>query len=360
MGQRPRELTPMASPQHFWGAELREQRNGRGLSLNELGKLVHRDASYLAKIERGDRNVPADLARDCDRALDAGGMLVRLHAVVAAGGEQRVISPLHDAVHAAKQDIQVANGTPQGSNLGGCSNTVFRLPAPPRVFTGRACELSALTAALDDNTDRIFAIGGAGGIGKTWLALYWAHQNLHRFPDGYLYVNLRGFDPSGQPMLWSTAIRTFLESLGVDPASIPADPDAQAAQYHRLVSGKQMLILLDNARDSMQVIPLLPQSTNSTVLVTSRHRLAGLATGHGASLLDLDLLSDIEARDLLERYVGSERLTAEPDAIVELLASCAGLPLALSIVAARVAVHPNFPLTVSPSSLKNYARNQRV
>lgn len=152
-------------------------------------------------------------------------------------------------------------------------------------------------------------------------------------------------------MLWSTAIRIFLEALGVDSASIPADPDAQAAQYRRLVSSKQMLILLDNARDSMQVIPLLPQSATGTVLVTSRHRLAGLATGHGARLLDLDLLSDIEARDLLERHVGPERIAAEPDATVELLASCAGLPLALSIVAARVAAHPNFPLTVFAEEL---------
>lgn len=234
-------------------------------------------------------------------------------------------------------------------------NTPHQLPTTPRLFIGRARELTALTDALDTTDSRvavILAVGGAGGIGKTWLALHWAHQNLHRFPDGHLYVNLRGFDPSGQPMPWSTAIRTFLDALGVDPGSIPANSDAQVAQYRRLVSGKHMLILLDNARDSMQVIPLLPQSATCAVLVTSRHRLAGLATGHSAHLLDLDILSDIEARDLLECYLGHERLVAEPGAVADLLDFCAGLPLVLSIVAARAVIHPNFPLAVFADELR--------
>ncbi|MGQ0775107.1 MAG: tetratricopeptide repeat protein [Pseudonocardiales bacterium] len=231
-----------------------------------------------------------------------------------------------------------------------------QLPAPPRLFIGRARELAALTAALamtDSHVAAILAVGGAGGIGKTWLALHWAHQNLHRFPDGHLYMNLKGFDPSGQPMPWSTAVRTFLDALGVDPASIPADPDAQVAQYRRLVSGQHMLILLDNARDSMQVIPLLPQSATCTVLITSRHRLAGLVTGHCAHLLDLDILPDVEARDLLECYLGPARLAVEPDAVDELLDFCAGLPLALSIVAARAVIYPNFPLAVFADELRD-------
>jgi hypothetical protein len=116
MGQRPSELTPTASPRHFWGAELRAHRNRRGLSLNDLGKLVHRDSSYLAKIERGDRSIPADLARDCDRALNADGTLVRLHTMVVEGGRQQVIPALPDGMHAAKQGPHVANATPPGAS----------------------------------------------------------------------------------------------------------------------------------------------------------------------------------------------------------------------------------------------------
>jgi len=140
MGQRPSELTPMASPRHFWGAELRAQRDACGLSLHELGKLVHRDSSYLAKIERGDRNIPADLVSDCDRALNAGGTLVRLHAVVAAGDEQQVIPAPGAARHVAKQGTQVANGAPLGVSSEGQGAPIGRdeeISVPARTADGR-------------------------------------------------------------------------------------------------------------------------------------------------------------------------------------------------------------------------------
>ncbi|RSM50760.1 SARP family transcriptional regulator [Amycolatopsis balhimycina DSM 5908] len=233
-----------------------------------------------------------------------------------------------------------------------------QLPAPPRLFTGRAAELARLDAILTEQPDTggtvmISAIGGTGGIGKTWLALHWAHTRLHRFPDGQLHVDLRGFDPAGQPVPLVTAVRGFLDSLGVDPATIPVDPDAQVRLYRSLVAGKRMVIVLDNARDTDQVSPLLPGSPTCTVLVTSRRHLGGLVTAHGAHCVDLDVVSEREARDLLTRHLGHDRVAAEPEAVDELVACCAGLPLALGIVAARATRHPGFPLAVLADELRD-------
>ncbi|MBB5959803.1 DNA-binding SARP family transcriptional activator [Saccharothrix tamanrassetensis] len=232
-----------------------------------------------------------------------------------------------------------------------------QLPAPPGTFTGRAHELAELTAALDAGVARggtvaISAIGGAGGVGKTWLALHWAHRNTDRFPDGQLFVNLRGFDPTAAPLPAAVALRGFLDAFQVDPHTIPADPEAQAALYRSLVAGKRMLVVLDNAHDTAQAVPLLPGSPLCTVLVTSRHQLPGLITGHDARPLTLDVLDPPDARELLVRHLGHDRVAAEPDAVDELLACCAGLPLALSILAARAAAHPDFPLAVLAEELR--------
>ncbi len=234
-----------------------------------------------------------------------------------------------------------------------------QLPAPPRSFTGRAGELGRLTAMLDEPAESgdqmaISVIGGSGGIGKSWLALHWAHRNLARFPDGQLWVNLRGFDPAAEPVPAAAAVRGFLDALGVDPAVVPANPEAQAGLYRSLLAGKRMLVVLDNARDTGQVVPLLPGSPGCTVLVTSRCRLTGLVTGHGARSLDLDVLPEGEARELLHRYLGG-RMDAEPDAAAQLLACCAGLPLAISVAAAQAAAHPGFPLAVLAAELQEAA-----
>ncbi|MFG3423296.1 ATP-binding protein [Micromonospora sp. NPDC049460] len=191
----------------------------------------------------------------------------------------------------------------------------------------------------------ISAIGGAGGIGKTSLSVRWARQHLDRFPDGQLMVDLRGFAPTGEPMSVAEAVRGFLYALGEDPTKLPADLDTQIGLYRSLVEDRRILIVLDNARDTAQVAPLLPGGPGCTVLVTSRRRLAGLVTQHGAQLVDLAPLSEPEARQLLASHLGDERLTAEPEATAMLLAMCGGLPLALSIVAARVIAHPALPLS---------------
>ncbi|MCI0688046.1 MAG: tetratricopeptide repeat protein [Sporichthyaceae bacterium] len=224
-----------------------------------------------------------------------------------------------------------------------------QLPAPPRAFTGRDRELAALTHALDAPPDQqaavvISAIGGAGGMGKTWLAVRWAHDHLDRFPDGQLYVDLRGFDPASEPVPPAVAVRGFLDALGVDRAATPVDVDAQAALYRSIVADRRMLVVLDNARDSAQVIPLLPGTASCAVLVTSRHQLTTLISGHGARPLPLDVLTETDARQLLTAQLGADRVAAEPAEVDAVLEHCAGLPLALGIVSARAAVRPDRPL----------------
>jgi Tfp pilus assembly protein PilF len=236
-----------------------------------------------------------------------------------------------------------------------------QLPAAVADFTGRAAELAALTRILDDasagtpGTVVISAIGGTAGVGKTALALRWAHQVAHRFGDGQLYVNLRGFDPSGAPAKPEEAIRGFLDALGVPAERIPPMPDAQAAQYRSLLADKRMLIVLDNARDEQQVRPLLSASPGSLVIVTSRKQLAGLAADDRARLLSLDVLSHAEAIQLLTGRVGQARTAAEPGAVTEIATLCACLPLALTVAAARAASRPGFPLSAVVAELRDSA-----
>jgi tetratricopeptide (TPR) repeat protein len=231
-----------------------------------------------------------------------------------------------------------------------------QLPARPGLFTGRIRELAELTTSSTvgpefKGTTPIMVVSGMGGIGKTWLALEWAHQNVDRFPDGQLYVNLRGYDPSGTPVAPEAAVRGFLDALCQSQREIPVDTDAQAALYRYKVSNKRMLILLDNARGGAQVVPLLPQSPTCTVLITTRHQPTELIVAHGARPLTLGTLTGSESRELLAKRLGSARIEAEPDAVTELVAYCAGLPLALGIVAAYAAAHSDFPLAALASEL---------
>ncbi len=254
-----------------------------------------------------------------------------------------------------RQDVPRQTG---GRPSGGTGAPAPRqLPATVPNFAGRTAEFAALTKTIDDggataSRARIITITGVAGVGKTTLAVHWAHQAARHFPDGQLYVNLRGFDPSGAPVAAGDAIRGFLTALSVPAEMTPATIDAQAGLYRSLLAGKRMLVVLDNARDPAQVRPLLPGSAGCTVIVTSRTWLAGLVAAEGAAQLSLDVLSHEEAVELLTERIGRHRLRAEPDSIAELIGLCAGLPVALVIVAARAIAQPHLPLRLLAAELR--------
>jgi hypothetical protein len=230
-----------------------------------------------------------------------------------------------------------------------------QLPTALRHFCGRRAELAELDRLLDGAlaTEAVLvtAISGTAGIGKTTLAVYYAHRVADRFPDGQLYVNLRGFGANGAMMEPAEAIRRFLDALGVGPERMPADLDAQAALYRSNLAGRRMLLVLDNARDSGQILPLLPGTPGCLVLVTSRSQLTGLIAAAGAYPLTLDLLTGAEARLLLSRRLGTDRVAAEPAAVAEIIDRCARLPLALALMAARAAVRPAVALRLLTDEL---------
>jgi DNA-binding SARP family transcriptional activator/tetratricopeptide (TPR) repeat protein len=236
-----------------------------------------------------------------------------------------------------------------------------QLPAATGHFVGREAELKTLAELLSWRTEAggsvvISAIGGTAGIGKTALAVYWAHQSAPDFPDGQLYINLRGFGPSPAPVPPAEAIRRFLDALGVPSGNMPVDPEDLAALYRSRLADRRVLILLDNARDAEQVRPLLPGTPGALAIVTSRNQLGGLVALDGAVPLTLDLLTESEACELLARRLGSERIRSDESTAVELVNLCARLPLALNIAAARAALHPARPLSELVDELRDTRR----
>ncbi|MBP2328416.1 DNA-binding SARP family transcriptional activator/tetratricopeptide (TPR) repeat protein [Kibdelosporangium banguiense] len=234
---------------------------------------------------------------------------------------------------------------------------VRSIPAqlPHRVahFVGREDQLAQLRRLRpgDSGSPALVVITGTAGVGKTTLAVHWAHQVRDQFPDGQLYVNLRGFDAAGTRVEPSDALMAFLNALGVPTIQIPPQVDARAALFRSVLSDRRVLVVLDNAGTAEQVRPLLPASDGCLTIVTSRNWLNGLVAVDGAERLNLDLFNTDEARQMLSRRLGDHRLSAEPDAVEEMLASCAGLPLALTIVAARAAFYSAFPLAVLAGQL---------
>lgn len=230
-----------------------------------------------------------------------------------------------------------------------------QLPASVPAFTGRAAQLRELDRLVAEHGAHapvvISAVTGAGGVGKTALAVRWAHQAAQRFCDGQLYADLRGFS-SGAPEHPLHVLAAFLRALGLPDEQIPKDVSDAARLYRSVLAGRRMLILLDNVRDPAQARPLLPGSPTCVVVVTSRSRLDGLVAVDGARRVDLDTLPAADAVELLAALVGRDRVAAEPEAAVDLARACAGLPLALRITAAHLVGHPERTLAEQAALLR--------
>jgi hypothetical protein len=228
-----------------------------------------------------------------------------------------------------------------------------QLPAELLGFTGRVHELSQLDRLLLRQVEagRVAVLSGPPGVGKTTLVVHWAHRVASRFPDGQLYVNLRGFDPDASPVPPDQAIRACLRSLDVPPHRIPTGQDELAAFYRAELADRQILLVVDNARDTSQVRPLLPGSASAAVVVTSRHRLPGLVVSNGAQPVSLDLMSAEESRALLSGRLGAARVDAEPDAVEAIIEHSARLPLALAVAAARAHTDSRLTLTALAGEL---------
>ncbi|WP_433273071.1 BTAD domain-containing putative transcriptional regulator [Actinosynnema sp. CS-041913] len=346
--------TPWANQ---WRTRLRDERTAAELDHTDLLLRTGRHGEVLpvlaARVE--DRPLDERLAGQYLTALYRSGRqadaLARYHAVRERLAEELGADP-GPGLQALYQRILTADtalDTPAAGSVADPHPVPRQLPPAPAHFVGRTTELADLTARLEAAAEQggtvlISALAGAGGIGKTWLALHWGHSAADRFPDGQLFVDLRGFSPDSQPVNPGVAVRGFLDGLGVDPARIPADTQAQAALYRSLVADKRMLIVLDNAATTDQITPLLPGGPTCTVVVTSRRRLTTLISRHGAHHLHLELLTEEEARALLTARAGATRVEAEPDAVTELLAYCRGFPLALSLIGGRAHAEPHLPL----------------
>ena len=259
------------------------------------------------------------------------------------------------------------NGHPAGREPSASTGNSVPYTAPAQLpvgipgFIGRTDELARLDALLADAARRpaavvVSALSGMGGVGKTALAVHWARQVRPAFPDGQLYVNLRGFDPGGVPLAPDRAVRGFLDALGVPATRVPESLDSQVGLYRSLLSGRRVLVVLDNARDAGQVRPLLPGAPGCLALVSSRSPLTGLAAAEGAHLLALDLLTAEDCRELLAARLGAARVAAEAAAVDEIVVRCAGLPLALAVVAARAAARPAVPLDGFAEELRTAER----
>jgi DNA-binding SARP family transcriptional activator len=268
-----------------------------------------------------------EVGQDADRAPAAQGAAARASASAPGHGEH----PLPD---------------------------LAQLPADIGDFTGRAVQVGHLCdmltrqdAASGPGVVRIAVVAGAAGLGKTTLAVHAAHQVRDLFPDGQLYVDLSG--ASADPASPGDVLARFLRDLGVHGNMVPADVDARAALYRTRLTGRRVLVLLDNAKDAAQVRPLLPGTASCAVLVTTRNRPADLVSSR---FVDLNMLSDPEALELFTRIVGDDRPLSEPDATAEALLACAGLPLAIRICAARLAARRQWKVATLANRLRDEHR----
>jgi transcriptional regulator with XRE-family HTH domain len=301
-----------------FGEQVRKYRQRLGLSQEDLGHEAAIDPKTIRGIETGRRTPRASTVRQLADALGLSGQERQRFCASAA---QR----------------------PAGADeRGSRALTPAQLPPDVSAFTGRGAELARLDELLEagESAVPIAVICGLPGVGKTALAVHWARAVRLRFPDGQLYTDLRGF--AQQPPLRPVdALGALLRGIGVKPEDIPIDAAEAAALFRSLVSGRRLLIVLDNAHAAAQVRPMLPGDPGCLVLVTSRNGLSGLIARDGAHRVELGVLPPGEAIELLRRTAGHTRIAAEPDAAVALAEACGRLPLALRIVAAHLGERPN-------------------
>ncbi len=324
----------MSGDRGQFGARLRAARHSAGLSQQDLAERSGLAVRSISNLERGRTSWPHP--DSVYRLADALELREAARSEFVAAAARRLAGPAPAA----------AGAGPPPRRADRAQVVPRHLPATVPAFVGRQDQLAILSRVLHEpgGTAVITAIGGTAGVGKTTLAVRWAHQVAAEFPDGQLYADLRGFSPAGAPVTAAEAVRVFLDALHVPAEQIPEATEAQLGLYRSLLTGRRVLVLLDNARDEAQVRPLLPGSPTCRVIVTSRNQLAGLAVIEAARLLRLDVLSEAEAGLLLERRLGPGRVAAEPQAAARIIEACARLPLALSVIAAQAAMRPDLSL----------------
>jgi tetratricopeptide (TPR) repeat protein/transcriptional regulator with XRE-family HTH domain len=322
------------------GALLRDWRRASGLTQEELADRSGLSVRAISDLERGRSTRP--YRRSLALIADALGL-------TAAARDELSGAAIG---HPARRPPPAALAEPGTGAAAGPQLVVVprQLPGALRHFAGRAGELKKLSGTLGEldgvaGTTPIVAISGSAGVGKTTLAVHWAHQVADRFPDGQLYINLRGFDPSASPVPVAAALRAVLDTLHGGRAQLPETVEAQAGLYRSLLASRRCLIVLDNASDAAQVRPLLPGGPGCLVVVTSRSELTSLIAADGAQLITLGVFSEEDAQEMVTRRLDAERVAGEPQAVRELISLCARLPLAVSLAVARAAARPSFPLS---------------
>jgi DNA-binding SARP family transcriptional activator len=296
--------------------------------------------------------------------VDPGAELRQFYAYLLAEDEERAKDTVDAPGSISAGTVAPSSGPARSSAVPAETGRLRPVPVPAQLpadvadFTGRddqvkhLCDvLSSASADDDPGVVRIALVAGSGGLGKTSLAVHAAHRVRGSFPDGQLYVDLLGATP--QPLPPADVLARFLRDLGVDGREIPVDEDERAARYRTVLAGRRVLVVLDNARDAAQVRPLLPGTASCAVLVTTRSRMADLAS---TRLVDLNVLDDDEALALFTKVVGDERAAAEPEATAELLLACAGLPLAIRICAARLATRSGWTIRAMANRLRDEHR----
>lgn len=351
------------------------RRRGKArLSLQDLTAVTGVPRSSLANYLTGRTLMPLDVLDRLLLALGvdpvrAGAWATRWEQLTSARWPERPATPT-DGPTTYADAATPTDGTAPATSTGpadpvrteGTALPVpAQLPAATGAFIGRRHALAALDALLAaveaGQPDTVTAvITGTAGVGKTALVNHWAQRHRDKFPDGQLHVNLRGFDPAGTPVSAAEAVQDFLDALGVSHHRIPTSLAAQLNLFRSLLAGRRVLLVLDNARDATHVRPLLPGSPTCLTLITSRNQMPALVAAEGAHPVPLGLLDPEESQALLAHRLGPHRTLGEPGAAAGIVARCAGLPLALAVVAARAATHPHFPLAAIATELRDAPR----